>query len=138
MCRIIQDGFLESSAASFAFNGEQFSLTTSTTSRRKVHEQYILLFWTATTPIPIKGSSLIEECVLCLRDPLSSTVQQHAGLVQYWYRIHVETLLPLRRGDDRPELGRMEECALRWRSGISTSYVQSVETMLLGECEAQI
>lgn len=134
MCKIIQDGFLESSEATFAFKGEQFSLTTSTVSRRKVHKQHILLLWTATTPIANTSSSLVEECVLCLRDSLSPTLR-HAGVVQYWYRIHVEALLPLSHGDGRADMGLMEDCALRWRSTISTSYVQSIETMLLVETE---
>lgn len=107
--------------------------------RRHEHAGIVVNIWTALTSIPNTDILFIEESLISVRDPTpgaSDAVVSPAALLQSWYRIHAEESgLPCAGNDGAVATNRqlLIENAMRLRSNLGMSYIQSLESLLMNE-----
>lgn len=134
-------GFTKAYPSTFAFGRERFRLTSHMLLRRCVKADTVLYIWTAYTLIPKTTVAFIEESLITVRDPSSSQSVERPALLQCWYRVHSkERAVPgYKSHDGAPaNLELLKENAMRLRSNMGMSYIQSLESLLLDEISLEL
>lgn len=119
--------------STFEFAGRCFELTSQMLMQRHVQADIVVYIWTSTTSIPDTNLQLIEESLMSLRKPMSSTSpsSMRAALFQCWYQIHSKRCASQDEGSFDLEL--LTETAMRMRSTFATNYLEAVENALMNE-----